>query len=135
MGSCKRLPKYIGSFRVLHRKDNAYTIELPHRMRTHPTLYVRRLRPYYQHASFFEDEGSHHPQEFQADSCGHGPESQVESEVKLSRDKLTTARYKVLHARTFSPTGRTRTPVCRPTDQQEDATHSLHTREVHHARD
>uniref|UniRef100_A0AAV1TFM8 Chromo domain-containing protein n=1 Tax=Peronospora matthiolae TaxID=2874970 RepID=A0AAV1TFM8_9STRA len=29
--------------------DNAYTIELPRKMRTHPTFYVGRLRPYYQY--------------------------------------------------------------------------------------
>uniref|UniRef100_A0AAV1T814 Chromo domain-containing protein n=1 Tax=Peronospora matthiolae TaxID=2874970 RepID=A0AAV1T814_9STRA len=28
---------------------NAYTIELPRKMRTHPPFYVGRLRPYYQH--------------------------------------------------------------------------------------
>ena len=48
VGSSKLLPKYIGPFRVLHRKGNAYTIELPRRMRTRPTFYVGRLRPYYQ---------------------------------------------------------------------------------------
>ena len=49
VGSSKLLPKYIGLFRLLRRKGNAYTIELPRRMRTHPTLYVGRLRPYHQH--------------------------------------------------------------------------------------
>ena len=49
VGSSKLLPKFIGPFRLLHRKGNAYTIELPRRMRTHPTFYVGRLRPYYQH--------------------------------------------------------------------------------------
>ena len=38
VGSSKLLPKYIGPFRVRHRKGNAYTIELPRRMRTHPTF-------------------------------------------------------------------------------------------------
>ena len=47
VGSSKLLPKYIGPFRVFHRKGNAYTIELPRRMRTHPTFYLGRLRPYY----------------------------------------------------------------------------------------
>uniref|UniRef100_A0AAV1UVQ5 Tf2-1-like SH3-like domain-containing protein n=1 Tax=Peronospora matthiolae TaxID=2874970 RepID=A0AAV1UVQ5_9STRA len=45
VGSSKLLPKYIGPFRVLRRMANAYTIELPRKMRTHPTLYVGRLRP------------------------------------------------------------------------------------------
>ena len=45
VGSIKLLPKYIGPFRVFHCKGNAYTIELPRRMQTHPTFYVGRLRP------------------------------------------------------------------------------------------
>ena len=49
VGSSKLLPKYIEPYRVLHRKGNAYKIELPHRMRTHPTFYVGRLRLYHQH--------------------------------------------------------------------------------------
>uniref|UniRef100_A0AAV1TPH3 Tf2-1-like SH3-like domain-containing protein n=1 Tax=Peronospora matthiolae TaxID=2874970 RepID=A0AAV1TPH3_9STRA len=44
VGSSKALPKYIVPFRVLRRMGNAYTIELPHKMRTHPTFYVGRLR-------------------------------------------------------------------------------------------
>ena len=40
IGSSKLLPRYIGSSRVLHRQRNAYTIELPHSMRTYPTCYV-----------------------------------------------------------------------------------------------
>ena len=46
--SSKQLPKYIGPFRVLRRQGNAYTIELPRKMRTHPTFYVERHRPYCQ---------------------------------------------------------------------------------------
>uniref|UniRef100_A0AAV1UHH4 Tf2-1-like SH3-like domain-containing protein n=1 Tax=Peronospora matthiolae TaxID=2874970 RepID=A0AAV1UHH4_9STRA len=49
MGSSKLVPKYIGPFRVLRRMGNAYTIELPRKMRTHPTYYGGRLRPYYQY--------------------------------------------------------------------------------------
>uniref|UniRef100_A0AAV1TYR5 Tf2-1-like SH3-like domain-containing protein n=1 Tax=Peronospora matthiolae TaxID=2874970 RepID=A0AAV1TYR5_9STRA len=47
VGSSKLLPKYIGPFRVLRRMGNAYTIELPWKMRTHPTCYDGLLRPYY----------------------------------------------------------------------------------------
>ena len=49
VGSSKLLTKYIGPFRVLRRQGNAYTIELPRRMRIHPTFYVGRLRPYCQY--------------------------------------------------------------------------------------
>uniref|UniRef100_A0AAV1TG27 Tf2-1-like SH3-like domain-containing protein n=1 Tax=Peronospora matthiolae TaxID=2874970 RepID=A0AAV1TG27_9STRA len=45
VGSSKLLPKCIGPFRLLCRTGNAYKIELPQRMRTHPTFYVGRLRP------------------------------------------------------------------------------------------
>ena len=51
VGSSKLLPKYIGPFRVLDCRGSSYTLELPPRMRTHPTFYVGRLRPYYQYES------------------------------------------------------------------------------------
>ena len=63
VGSSKLLPKYIGPFRVLRCKDNAYKIELPRRMRTHPTFYVGRLRPYHQHAVSSSVEYNRHAQE------------------------------------------------------------------------
>ena len=63
VGSSKLLPKNIGPFRVLHRKGNAYKIELPRRIRTHPTFYVGRLRPYYQHKASSENVDSRHAQE------------------------------------------------------------------------
>uniref|UniRef100_A0AAV1U3T8 Tf2-1-like SH3-like domain-containing protein n=1 Tax=Peronospora matthiolae TaxID=2874970 RepID=A0AAV1U3T8_9STRA len=49
VSSSKTLPKCIGPFRVLRRMGNAYTIELPRKMRTHPTFYFGHLRPYYQY--------------------------------------------------------------------------------------
>ena len=70
VGSSKLLPRYIGPFRVLHRQGSAYTIELPRRMRTHPTFYVGRLRPYCQYGTSC-DEGTRHVQESHRDSCGH----------------------------------------------------------------
>uniref|UniRef100_A0AAV1VED5 Tf2-1-like SH3-like domain-containing protein n=1 Tax=Peronospora matthiolae TaxID=2874970 RepID=A0AAV1VED5_9STRA len=48
VGSSKLLPKYIGPLCVLRRMGNAYTIELPLKMRTHPSFYVGRLRQNYQ---------------------------------------------------------------------------------------
>jgi hypothetical protein len=49
VGSNKLLPKYIGPFNVLKVKGTAYTIDLPKSMRTHPTFYVGRLKPYHSH--------------------------------------------------------------------------------------
>ena len=63
VGTSKLLPKYIGPFRIIHRKGNAYTIELPRRMRTHPTFYVGRLRPYYQYEASSAGEYIRHAQE------------------------------------------------------------------------
>uniref|UniRef100_A0AAV1UII4 Integrase catalytic domain-containing protein n=1 Tax=Peronospora matthiolae TaxID=2874970 RepID=A0AAV1UII4_9STRA len=56
LGSSKLLPKYIGPFRVLHRRGNAYTIELPRKMRTYPTFYVGRLKPDHQYAASSDEE-------------------------------------------------------------------------------
>uniref|UniRef100_A0AAV1UW56 Tf2-1-like SH3-like domain-containing protein n=1 Tax=Peronospora matthiolae TaxID=2874970 RepID=A0AAV1UW56_9STRA len=56
LGSSKLLPKYIGPFRVLHRLGNAYTIELPRKMRTHPTFYVGWLKPYHHYAASSDEE-------------------------------------------------------------------------------
>uniref|UniRef100_A0AAV1U253 Integrase catalytic domain-containing protein n=1 Tax=Peronospora matthiolae TaxID=2874970 RepID=A0AAV1U253_9STRA len=56
LGSSLLLPKYIGPFRVLHRLGNAYTIELPRKMRTHPTFYVGRLKPYHPYAASSDEE-------------------------------------------------------------------------------
>ena len=92
VGSTKLLPKYIGPFRVLHRKGNAYTLELPRRMRTHPTFYVGRLRPYCQYAASSAGECNHPAQESLRDSCGHEPDSQAESAVTRPCGELTTAR-------------------------------------------
>ena len=51
VGSNKLLPKFIDSFCVLRRQGNACTIELLRKVRTHPTFYVGRLRPYYRYGA------------------------------------------------------------------------------------
>jgi hypothetical protein len=58
-GTRKLVPKYIGPFRVVKRNGVAYTLDLPTSLRTHPTFYVGRLRPYrgrYGRASASDDE-------------------------------------------------------------------------------
>ena len=99
VGSSKLLPKFIGPFRVLHRRGNAYTIELPRKMRTHPTFYVGRLRPYHQFAVSIANESDHPFQEHLEGSCGREPGSHVEpadshggSEDLQTRDEPTTDR-------------------------------------------
>jgi hypothetical protein len=46
LGSSKLLPRYIGPFRVTNVVGDAYTLQLPPRLRLHPTFYVGRLKPY-----------------------------------------------------------------------------------------
>ena len=41
-------PKYSIASRVMRRLNNVSTVELPHRIRTYPTFYMGRLRPYFQ---------------------------------------------------------------------------------------
>ena len=78
----KLLLKYIGPFRVLRRQGNAYTIELPRRMRTHLTFYVGRLRPYCQYDPSSDDEDTPHAQESPSDSCARPPGDQSGRVVK-----------------------------------------------------
>ncbi|GMF45526.1 unnamed protein product [Phytophthora fragariaefolia] len=47
VGSNKLKHRLIGSFAVLGRHGNAYTIDLPKSMKTHPTFYVGRLKRYH----------------------------------------------------------------------------------------
>ena len=77
------LPKFIGPFRVLRRIGNAYTIEVPRKMRTHPTFYVGRLRPYHQYET---SSGGEIPcvQASPRDTCARGADYQPESEVRIS---------------------------------------------------
>ena len=50
LGSPKLNPRFIGPFKVLKRKGDAYTLDIPSRMRLHPTFYVGRLKPYRRHS-------------------------------------------------------------------------------------
>ena len=54
IGANKLAPKYIGPFKVLHKQGESYTLDIPTRMRLHPTFYVGRLKPYYQTPSSLE---------------------------------------------------------------------------------
>ena len=117
VGSRKLLPKFIGLARVLHRKGNAYTIELPHRMRTHPTFYVGRLRPYHHHEVSSSGEYNRHAQEPPIDSFGSEPVSKSGSEVPHAGDECQPLRRERFDAPARSPIGRTRTPIGRPTDK------------------
>ena len=46
MQSTKLQHRFIGPFKVLKRLGDAYTIDIPKRMRLHPTFYVGRLKRY-----------------------------------------------------------------------------------------
>ena len=43
----KLRPRYIGPFTVVAKKGLAYTLNLPHKLRTHPVFYVGLLKPYH----------------------------------------------------------------------------------------
>ncbi|GMF67727.1 unnamed protein product [Phytophthora fragariaefolia] len=47
VGSNKLKHRFIGPFAVLGSHGNAYTIDFPKSMNTHPTFYVRRLKRYH----------------------------------------------------------------------------------------
>jgi len=47
VGSNKLLPRFIGPFRIVSRKGDAYTLDIPTGMRLHPTFYVGRLKRYH----------------------------------------------------------------------------------------
>jgi len=46
MQSTKLQHRFIGPFKVLERRGDAYTIDIPKKMRLHPTFYVGRLKRY-----------------------------------------------------------------------------------------
>ena len=91
VGSNKLLPKFIGLFRVLRRIGNAYTIELPRKMRTHPTFYVGRLRPYYQYGASSGEEILC-AQASSIDTSAHDAGSQPASEARLSPREAEVSR-------------------------------------------
>ena len=86
VGSNKLLPNFIGPFRVLRRIGNAYTTELPRKVRTHATFYVGRLRRYHQYGT---SSGEEIPctQASPRDTCVRGADYQPESEVRISPRK------------------------------------------------
>uniref|UniRef100_A0AAV1TZB5 Pol Polyprotein n=1 Tax=Peronospora matthiolae TaxID=2874970 RepID=A0AAV1TZB5_9STRA len=68
---------------------NAYTIELPRRMRTHPTFYVGRLRTYYQHEPVSRGKEHLHGREPRPPSSG--PVSTSQS-VRLAKRPVHAAQ-------------------------------------------
>ena len=104
VGSSKLLTKFIGPFRVMHRVGNAYTLELPPRMRTHPKCYVGRLRPYHHFEASSDEEEAPTAQESQGDSCD--PESELQSDSAPvqahHKPKCSSASCRVLPRQAFS---------------------------------
>ena len=117
VGSSNLLPNYIGPFRVLYHKGNAYTIELPRKMRTHPTFYVGRPGPNHQHEVSSSGACNRHAQEPPRDSFGPETPSQSVSGERHSGDKSQPLRRESLDASARSPVGRKRTSIGRPIDK------------------
>ena len=89
------------------------------RMRTHPTFYVGRLRPYHQHEVSSSGEYNRHAQEPPRDSFGPEPVSQSGSVVPHTGEECHPLRRERLDASARSSIGRTRTPIGRPIDKGE----------------
>uniref|UniRef100_A0AAV1UR79 Uncharacterized protein n=1 Tax=Peronospora matthiolae TaxID=2874970 RepID=A0AAV1UR79_9STRA len=70
---------------------NAYTIELPRKMRTHPTVYVVRLRPHYQYEPVSRCEEHLHGREPRPPSSG--PVSTSQSGRLAKRPVHAAHRY------------------------------------------
>jgi hypothetical protein len=89
LGSSKLLPRYIGPFRVLRRRGLAFTLDLPSALRTHPTFYVGRLRPYHTHRSIGASET-----ELEDTTSDRGSNSDASMRDDLSyRELHTQARH------------------------------------------
>jgi hypothetical protein len=52
----KLLPRFVGPFKVVAKKDLVYTLNLPKKMRTHPVFYVGLLKPYHDPSHVGSDE-------------------------------------------------------------------------------
>uniref|UniRef100_A0AAV1TJF9 Tf2-1-like SH3-like domain-containing protein n=1 Tax=Peronospora matthiolae TaxID=2874970 RepID=A0AAV1TJF9_9STRA len=124
VGSSKLLPTYIGPFRVLRRMGNAYTIELAFKMRTHPKLYVGRLRQYYQYEPVSRYEEHHRGREQIPPSSGPVSTSQssrLEKQpahaVKRCLDELQPARHEENESSVRSQGARTQKRYNRPNDR------------------
>jgi transposase InsO family protein len=66
LGSNKLLPRFIGPFKVLKRIAEAYTLDIPSKMKLHPTFYVGRLKSYHS-SNAFDGDRSHHNSDDQND--------------------------------------------------------------------
>ncbi|POM71570.1 Pol protein [Phytophthora palmivora] len=53
----KLRPRFIGPFKVVAKKDLAYTLHLPKKMHTHPVFYVGLLKPYRDPSTEWKDNG------------------------------------------------------------------------------
>lgn len=107
-GSSKLLPKFIGPFRVVRKSHNAYTLDLPSRMRTHPTFYVGRLRPYHSHENVSWEDPSCSRGEPREHACGHPPALSVAAgglQPPLGASQAPSASSTVHETQPYSPTG------------------------------
>uniref|UniRef100_A0AAV1TG82 Tf2-1-like SH3-like domain-containing protein n=1 Tax=Peronospora matthiolae TaxID=2874970 RepID=A0AAV1TG82_9STRA len=124
VGSSKLLPRYISPFRVLRRMGNAYTIELPRKMSTHPKFYVGRLRPYYQYEPV--SRGEEHLRGREPRPPSSGPVSMSQSgqlakrpvhAVQRCLDELQPARHEENESNVRSQVARTQKRHDRPNDR------------------
>ena len=86
-------------------------------MRTHPTFYVGRLRPYHHHEVSSSGEYNRHVQGPPRDYFGPEPASQSGSVERHSGGECQPLRRERLDAPARYPIGRKRTPIGRPIDE------------------
>ena len=111
-------------------------------MRTHPTFYYGRLRPYHQYAVSSVDECDHPFQESPKDSCGREPGSHVEiegslagSEKSRTRDELMPARHEESGTFVHTPKSSTHSSDGLPTVRYGKLAPSALTSDANHVRD
>ena len=150
-GSSKLLPRYIGPFKVTAVRGDSYTLDIPKRMRTHPTFYVGRLRPY--HAltppsagvsSDSRSEGDElQPLEARrGDSCNHSQSSPSRSSFdRVARRSQTGALAERAPQTTMTASGKKQRPAPKvqtqrskpyaPTEEQSKHARKHSTTQVH----
>ena len=112
VGSNKLITNFIDPVCVIRRRGKAYTIELPRKMRAHPSFYFGWLRAYHQFGGFNGEE-SPCARTSPIGSCARGAENHPTPEARISscgdkryHDELHLARREEIAVPARSQAGR-----------------------------